>query len=121
MVGEGVEAEVPGALRVSGTNRHGTAGAVLAQLWDPVVADGFRSVVAVQLGRDDGWTAALAAAPLAAGRLSPQVGLWEDSVPVETSDALGALSPRPMSALVVGDEGWVQEPVVDALADLLAP
>jgi len=101
-----------GARRVAGATRHGTAAAVATDLWG-ALAPGAADVVVANLGAVDGWTAALAAAPLSAQGLAPQVGVWEDTLPVETDAWLRASGVT--GAVVLGDEGWVQQPVVDAV------
>jgi hypothetical protein len=105
----------PGPRRVAGASRHGTAAAVATDLWGPRLGsyDGF---VLGNLGRPDGWTGMLAAAPLSAALDAPQLGLWEDDYPEETQAFLQGLSGGPFTGLVVGDEGWVQQQVIDAVA-----
>jgi hypothetical protein len=105
----------PGPRRVAGASRHGTAAAVASDLWGPLVGsyDGF---VLGNLGRPDGWTGMLAAAPLSAALNAPQLGLWEDAYPDETRTFLQGLSGGPFTGLVVGDEGWVHQAVVEMVA-----
>lgn len=119
---DGVLPDLPGARRVGGEDRAGTAVAVAEGLWGRSAGgDGDRVVVAGAY-RDDAWTLALAATPLAARNAAPLLVSGEtDLGPATTGylDGLGYGPGRAASGWVLGDTDDVGEGPLAAATALL--
>ncbi|MGI9018142.1 MAG: cell wall-binding repeat-containing protein [Euzebya sp.] len=110
----------PGADRISGANRMGTAAAVAEQLW-PLLPDfeGSRGFVATNLDIPFGWAAALAASPVSARLTAPQLGVYADRYPNETAQLLAGLDLADGGLFAVGNESLIAADVIDQmLADV---
>ncbi len=125
----GVEGHVPGARRVAGGNRMGTAAAVADQLWRPLDPDGtLDRFTVVNLGnfgdasQYQAWTVSLAAAPLAAALDSPQLGVFVDGYPPETASFLRAQGFRDLPSItLVGGLSVIGAEVADQIEDDVDP
>ena len=116
---DAVAAAVPDAERIAGPNRMGTAAAIATTLWSRELGEDTPGVVLVNLERPDAWAAALAAAPLAAQRGAPQVGVGA-TYPEETATYLEGL-PAVSDLFVIGGLGYVTEEIAaQATADASA-
>lgn len=94
-----VEQSVPGARRIAGANRAGTAAAIASELWT------FTSGRAVLFdgAAPDGWQAGLAASGLAANAFAPLL-IAGETLPSETTKAIRSLCPyRGGDLLAVGE------------------
>lgn len=101
-LGEAVAAASPGAERVAGDDRAGTAAAVAERLWD-----GTTGYVVVNGWRADAWGPALAAAGMAADRDAPMLVTDRSAVPPATTSVLATTCPAPASLVLVGDDTYV--------------
>ncbi len=116
---DAVLAAVPDPERIAGPNRMGTAAAIATTLWGRELGGDVPGVVLVNLERPDAWAAALAAAPLAAQRGAPQVGVGA-TYPPETATYLESL-PAVSDLYVIGGPGFVTEEIAaQATADASA-
>jgi hypothetical protein len=117
-----VEAALPGARRVWGSDRAGTAAAVARDLWGVTGGqDGDRLLLAGAYA-EDAWSLPLAATPLAARADAPLYVTDVASLPPDTAGALRALgySPeRQASGWVLGGDARVSPAIVDEVAALL--
>lgn len=112
-------AAAPGATRVAGPNRMGTASEVARALWDSLGASTDRFVFA-NLELEEAWTLALAAAPLSAHLGAPQLGIGTAFYPDETNALLeGRTSATEGSGVIVGGAEFVSDAfAAEILADL---
>lgn len=112
----------PNPQRAAGNNRMSTAVAVAEQMWPGV--DGFAgdTYVTANLERGDGWVPALAATRLSAAWNAPQLGVWTDLYPDETSDYLQQqdFSDLP-SVTLLGDVGFVSDDIAQQIHDDIQP
>lgn len=111
-----VEDEVQNPRRVEGPNRMATAVAVATELWPAVPATG-EDFVIVNLERDDAWTLALSAAPLAAHFGGPELGVRATSYPPETEEYLASFGfTDPPAVVLLGDLSLISQDVEDGIA-----
>lgn len=106
---------VPNPLRVAGANRMATAAALATDLWGSDVAS--RDVILANIEAQDGWTAALAAAPLSARAETPLLGASATRLPAETSAMLTAWPVDVRSVTVLGSGASIGHAVHLAAAD----
>lgn len=98
-VSERAAADLPGVNRIAGRDRAETAVAISEQLWP---SDTTRRIL-VHGYREDGWTAGLPAAALAADGGAPLLLVHDEELPQATADALRACPPEePADVLAVG-------------------
>jgi len=106
----------PGATRVAGATRTGTAVEVADELWTPTLGRQPQALVAVNLFHDAGWALALSAAPLSAALAAPQLGVAADQVPGETRAYLDRAEFDDVPPVVViGNAGFISEEVAQQL------
>ena len=117
VLADAVIAALPQGRRISGPNRMATAVAVTDQLWSGVAsADGQQFVVA-NIERTDGWTVALAAAPLSAKEGAPQLGVAADRYPPETQNYLRARGFQTLPAIVlIGNAAFISDNVAEQIS-----
>lgn len=117
-----VEAALPGARRVWGADRAGTAAAIAQQLWEVGAGtDGDRLLLA-EAYREDAWTLPLAASPLAALQDAPLYVTEHAALPAATAEALRALGYAPdraASGYVLGGDDRVAPAVAEEVGALL--
>lgn len=99
---DGMAGEGGSATRIAGTNRAGTAAAISAATFDPLVP-------VVYIANGDTFPDALAGAAAGAFQGGPVLLVTKDSVPPETGDELRRLLPR--SIVILGGTGAVSEEV----------
>jgi hypothetical protein len=121
-VSEDVQRDLPGARRVAGEDRAGTAAAIARVLWGVDEAeDGDRLLLAGAYA-EDAWTLPLAATPLAARAGAPLYVTEADRLPAATADALRSLGyrqDRRASGWVLGGDGRVAPAVAEEVSALL--
>lgn len=114
-ISDEVEAALPGAARVAGASRAGTAAAIAIELTG-LPADGPRTTVLID-GRDRrGWQDGLAAAGLAADLGAAVLLLDGTEVPGETATLVSTCGDPEVETVVIGVS--LSEALVEALADL---
>lgn len=121
-VSDAVLAQVPGARRVRGQDRAGTAAAIAGELWGRTSGRDGDLLVLGGGYRAGAWTMTLAAAPLAARENAPLLLANSATLPPETRDYLASLgygASRRASGWVVGSTAAVGDAVVDEVSRLL--
>ncbi|HUG83610.1 MAG TPA: choice-of-anchor L domain-containing protein [Euzebya sp.] len=115
VVGPAVEAAVPDPRRISGDNRMATAAAIATEPWADV-ADAGDAYIVVNLERPDAWQLALAAAPVSAQFLAPQLGVGADRYPAETEAFLQSRGFDELPAIVlIGDLAFISDTVAQMI------
>jgi putative cell wall-binding protein/outer membrane protein assembly factor BamB len=110
VLGDAVAAAAPGAVRVAGDNRFGTAAEVARQMWTGLASDD--AFVFANLEFERGWALALAASPLSVRIGAPQLGVTADRFPGETIDYLTEIGNADRGTFVLGDVSIVSDEVV---------
>lgn len=121
-ISEEVFSQVPGARRVRGQDRAGTAAAIAEQLWGRTSGSDGDLLILGGGYREGAWAMTLAAAPLAARENAPLLLANSATLPPETRNHLQLLGyggNRRASGWVVGTTTAVGDGVVDQVSRLL--
>ena len=106
---------LPTPVRVFGSTRMGTSVAIVEQLWEPHLGGPADQYLLANIEADNGWTLALAAAPLAAALDAPQLGVGGTRYPAEAATHLGGHAVT--SALLLGPESFIDAATAAAIAE----